>query len=51
MVGGDGLSEDAHLDGYTLGPIFFAVVLSMLGTKWQMRGGAQSGGLQAPLRS
>ena len=48
--GGDGLSEDAHLDGYTLGPIFFAVVLSLLGTKWQMRGGAESGGLQAPLR-
>ena len=47
--GGDGLSEDASLDGYTLGPIFFAVVLSLLGTKWQARSQA-GGGFAAPPR-
>ena len=35
--GGDGINPNIHLDGYTLGPIGAAVVLSLLGTMWQLR--------------
>lgn len=45
VQGGDGLSEDAHLDGYTLGPIFFAIVLSALGTRRQLYSQQSIGGV------
>ena len=35
--GGDGINQNVHVDGYTLGPIIAALVLSLLGTLWQLR--------------
>lgn len=36
--GGDGIDQgNAHLDGFTLGPIITAIVLSLIGTIWQLR--------------